>query len=68
MGFRHGHPCALRLIKRQQRILFEAAPPSLRPLRQIQSRKQNGEHQADEDGDGKNFHEGGRSIGLTLAA
>lgn len=65
---RHGHASALRFVEWQQRILFEAAPPSLPPLGQIQGRKQDGEHQADQDGDCENFHRGLRSFRLSLTS
>jgi hypothetical protein len=47
---------ASAIIERQQRHLLEASTPFLQALSQKQRRKSNGEHQADEDGDGKNFH------------
>jgi hypothetical protein len=47
---------ASTVVERQQRHLLDASAPFLQTLRQKQRRKQNGEHQADEDGDGKNFH------------
>jgi hypothetical protein len=54
-GERHGGRAAA-VVEGEESHLLDAHAPLLQPLRQKQRRKKDGEHQADEDGDGKNFH------------
>lgn len=44
------------VIERQQGILLDAALVALGSLSKEEHRKENGEHQADKNGDGKDFH------------
>ena len=45
-----------RIIQRQQRVLLQAAALVLRALREEKRSEEDREGEADEDGDGENFH------------
>lgn len=54
-----GHFCwrqAVAVVQRQERVLLEAAPLMLGAFGKKEDREQHCKHEADEDGDGEDFH------------